>query len=70
MNSPNLPTIQLGAPDALYDDIECELIALTAASLDDEDAVPATCVDEFATEFLVELSRPPCLQGRSHQRGR
>ena len=61
MNSPNLQPIQRSAHDALFDDIEHELLALTTASLDnDGDELPAPFVDEFATEFLVELSRPPC----------
>lgn len=61
MNSPKLPSILRGAPDALFDDIEHELLALATASLDnDGDDLPAPCVDEFATEFLVELGRPPC----------
>ena len=61
MNSPNLQPIQRSAHDALFDDIEHELLALTTASLDnDGDDVAAPFVDEFATEFLIELSRPPC----------
>jgi hypothetical protein len=65
MNSPKLPSILRGAPDALYDDIEQSLLALTTASLDDEDSVPPT-VDEFALEFLIEYGRPPCAGGPSH----
>jgi len=66
MNSPKLPTLQHGTPDALYDDIEQELLALTTASLDDNDSgTSPTVVDEFDNEFLAELSltetsRPPC----------
>jgi hypothetical protein len=63
MNSPKLPSILRGAPDALYDDIEHALLDLTTASIDDEDGVPAPTVDEFATDFLIECSRsphPPC----------
>jgi hypothetical protein len=55
MNSPNLQTTQHGAPDALFDDIEQELLALTTASLDEDEAVPGACVDEFADEYLAEL---------------
>lgn len=62
MNSPKLPSIQRGALDALFDDIEYALLDLTTASLDDED-VPALTVDEFALEFLIECSRPPCPGG-------
>ncbi|MEN3277845.1 MAG: hypothetical protein V7631_3635 [Massilia sp.] len=58
MNSPNLQPNKLSA-DALYDELEHELLALTTASLDDEDAMPPP-VDEFATEFLLELGRAPC----------
>jgi hypothetical protein len=65
MNSPKLPSILRGAPDALYDDIEHALLALTTASLDDEDGVPPT-VDEFATDFLIGCSRPPCPGGPSN----
>ena len=66
MNSPNFQSIQHSAPEALFDDIEQELLALTTASLDnDGDDVEVPFVDEFATEFLVELSRPPCQGGHS-----
>ena len=63
MNSPKLPSIQRGALDALFDDIEYALLDLTTASLDEE-GVPAPTVDEFALEFLIECSRPPCAGGR------
>lgn len=63
MNSPKLPSIQRGALDALFDDIEHALLDLTTASLDEE-GVPAPAVDEFALEFLIESSRPPCSDGR------
>ena len=59
MNSPNLQPIRTGALDALFDDIEHALLDLTTATLDDEDGVPAPTVDEFATDFLIECSRPP-----------
>lgn len=66
MNSPKLPTLQQRAPDALLDDIEQDLLALTTASLDDDGAssTTTTSVDEFDNEFLAELSltdsgRPP-----------
>jgi hypothetical protein len=65
MNSPKLPSTLRGAPDALYDDIEQALLALTTASLDDEDGVPPT-VDEFSTDFLIGSSRPPCTGGPSN----
>ena len=62
MNSPNLSSILRGAHDALYDDVEHDLLALTTASLDDEDGIPST-VDEFATDFLLECRQPPCGDG-------
>jgi hypothetical protein len=62
MNSPKLSSILRGAPDALYDDVEHDLLALTTASLDDEDGAPPT-VDEFATDFLLECRQPPCEGG-------
>lgn len=64
MNSPNIQSNRLGAPDALYDDIECALLDLTTASLDEEDGMPAPAVDEFALEFLIECSPPPRTGGR------
>ena len=64
MNSPKLTPILRGALDAPYDDIEHALLDLTTASLDEDD-VPASTVDEFALEFLVECSRPPCPGGSS-----
>jgi len=66
MNSPKLPTLRHSAPDALFDDIEQDLLELTTASLDDDGIATApTSVDEFDNEFLAELSltdtsRPPC----------
>jgi hypothetical protein len=63
MNSPNLQPTRTGALDALFDDIEQALLDLTTATLDDEDGVPAPTVDEFATDFLIECSRPPDLDG-------
>lgn len=59
MNSPNLEPTRIGALDALFDDIEHALRDLTTATLDDEDGLPALSIDEFATDFLIECSRPP-----------
>lgn len=56
MNSPKLQPTQSDARDALFDDIERELLALTTASLDEDEVLPGNCVDEFANEFLAELS--------------
>jgi hypothetical protein len=60
MNSQNLPSLQAGAEaDALFDHLERDLVALTTAAMDEDEFVPAQVVDEFATEFLRELARPP-----------
>jgi hypothetical protein len=44
--------------DALHDQLEHDLVALTTATLDD-DAAPTQCVDEFSTEFIMQWSVPP-----------
>ncbi|GAB3460787.1 hypothetical protein GCM10027321_20660 [Massilia terrae] len=60
MNSPNLPPLLYGtAPDALFDQQERDLLAHITAELDEDVLVPQQVVDEFATEFLRELARPP-----------
>jgi hypothetical protein len=59
MNSPNLRQNQCSADDALLDQLELDLIALTTATLEDGDEAPSQCVDEFATEFLIQWTRPP-----------
>ena len=53
MNSPKLQTNQRIAADALHDQLEIDLIALTTATLEDGDEVPTQCVDEFSTDFLL-----------------
>lgn len=58
MTSPNLHHSQRSAPDALLDQLEQDLLALTTATLDD-DMPPSQCVDEFSTEFLMQWSVPP-----------
>jgi hypothetical protein len=59
MTSQNLTNFLYGrSPEAQFDRLERELIALTTAELDD-DVAPAQVVDEFATEFLQDLTRPP-----------
>ncbi|MFL6674854.1 MAG: hypothetical protein ACJ8LG_16365 [Massilia sp.] len=59
MNSPNLFPSQRSAPDALFDQLELDMLALTTAALDGDDAAPNQCVDEFSTEFLMQWSVPP-----------
>jgi hypothetical protein len=60
MTSPNLQFILYGAsPEAIFDRLERDLVALTTAPLEDDEIVPAQVVDEFATEFLMDLTRPP-----------
>ncbi|TFW33574.1 hypothetical protein [Massilia horti] len=44
--------------EALFDQIERDLLALSTAALDDE-APPSGCVDEFSNEFPLPLRRPP-----------
>jgi hypothetical protein len=59
MTSPNLQHSQRDAADALHDQLELDLLALTTATLEDGDAAPCRCVDEFATEFLIQCSMRP-----------
>jgi hypothetical protein len=60
MTSPNLQFLLYGAaPEALFDHLERDLVALTTASLDEDEIPPAQVVDEFATEFLMDVARPP-----------
>ena len=47
-----------GADDALFDDIERRLRALTTAPLHPPSAVPSRCVDEFADGFLGYTGGP------------
>jgi hypothetical protein len=49
---------QANAPDALCDQVERELRALTIARLDGCDGMPRRCVDEFADEFLAHFQMP------------
>jgi hypothetical protein len=60
MNSPNLPFLQNGAEaDAMFNELEQDLLMLTTAQLDEDEVVPAQVVDEFAIEFLREVARLP-----------
>lgn len=58
MTSPNLQPTQRSAADALLDQLECELAALTTASLDEEETAPAVVVDEFDEGFLAHRALP------------
>jgi hypothetical protein len=70
MTSTNRPQDVTGAhdalsPDALFDQIERELAALTHAPLDAvADPAPQVCVDEFSDDFL-NWSMPPPHQARA-----
>jgi hypothetical protein len=59
MTSPNLSPALRSAPDALFDQLERDLLDRTTAALDDDETTPAQCVDEFSTEFLMQWSMPP-----------
>jgi hypothetical protein len=50
---------ECSAPDALYDKIEQDLLALTTAALDSLTGTPRQCVDEFADDFFSYWSMPP-----------
>lgn len=45
--------------DALFDQIEQDLLALTTAPLDSRAGEPPQCVDEFANDFFSCWSKPP-----------
>jgi hypothetical protein len=47
------------AADALFDQIEQDLLALTTAPLDSRAAEPPECVDEFADDFFSCLGTLP-----------
>jgi hypothetical protein len=46
------------AADALFDQIEQDLLALTTAPLDSRAGEPPQCVDEFADDFFSCWSTP------------
>jgi hypothetical protein len=50
---------EYSATEALFEQIEQDLLALTTASLDDGGDKPPQCVDEFADDFFSCWSRPP-----------
>jgi len=51
MTSPDTYPSLPGAHDALFDDIERRLLALTTVALSAPPAVPRRCVDEFEDGF-------------------
>jgi hypothetical protein len=52
---------EYSADDALFDQIEQDLLALTIAPLESRAAEPPECVDEFADDFFSCWSMPPGL---------
>jgi hypothetical protein len=50
---------EYSAPDALFDKIEQDLLALSIAPLDGLADAPRQCVDEFADDFFSYWSTPP-----------
>jgi len=50
---------EYSAADALFDQIEQDLLALTTAPLDSRAAEPPECVDEFADDFFSCLGTLP-----------
>jgi len=64
MNSTNHSPQEHSACDALFDQVERDLLALTTVPLDAGDGAPRVCVDEFANEFLVHWSMPPRRRAR------
>jgi hypothetical protein len=50
---------ECSATEALFEQIEQDLLALTTASLDGRGDEPPQCVDEFADDFFSCWSRPP-----------
>jgi hypothetical protein len=58
MNPTNHTPQELSVCEALFDQVERNLLALTTVSLD-ADAAPRVCIDEFANEFLGHWHLPP-----------
>ena len=50
---------EYSAADALFDQIEQDLLALTTAPLDTRAGEPPQCVDEFADDFFSCLGALP-----------
>jgi len=59
MKSTNHTPHERSACEALLDQVERQLLALTTAPLDARAGSPRECVDEFANEFLGHWSLPP-----------
>lgn len=59
MNSTNHTPKERSACDALFDEVERNLLALTTVPLNAGDGAPRVCIDEFANEFLGNWSMPP-----------
>ena len=70
MKSPHTPPPLSGADDALFDDIERRLQALTTVLLHVPPPVPARCVDEFEDGFLLQAGPPPAVRRRPGARPR
>jgi hypothetical protein len=51
--------LEYSAADALFDQIEQDLLALTTAPLDSRGGEPPECVDEFADDFFSCLGTLP-----------
>ena len=49
---------EYGASDALFDQIEQDLLALSIAPLEGRTAPPLQCVDEFADDFFSAWTLP------------
>jgi hypothetical protein len=72
MNTTHTPPPMPGADDALFDDIERRLRALTTAPLHAPAATPRRCVDEFADGFLGHAgpaARQPARRWQDPPRG-
>jgi hypothetical protein len=50
---------ETSAAEALFDQIEQDLLALSIAPLECQAAAPPECVDEFADDFFICWSTPP-----------
>ena len=70
MTSTNLTPPMPGADDALFDEIERRLRALTTAPLHAPAATPRRCVDEFEDGFLLHAGPPPAVRRRPGERPR